>query len=545
MKIREALIRLMETEAPAGAGRCNCENLNCDHGEAPCKSPAGKRKAMYVGALCDRCASKMPSKYMQEADSEDETKPLGANPLEPKASTVGKTSTAPLGNTSVIARPQMAAGAEAEKGLTMPAYQKPKQVGKPPPPSKNRKAWDMTQDFLKQHGMDLRGQKVAPSKVSGGPGGETGPGYPGKFVGQVWDTSKVVSKNVSWKDKETGDPRYGKVQGKGVHRMVWDGQAWVTDDEFTKKFGKKAEESVREAIVRIMESDESEDIEDLGTAEEMIDAIELALRGLRHLVGDVEDHEEEEHDVDEAHLGFKKLKGKLAHQKGVTDPAALAASIGRKKYGTAGMAKKSAAGRKKHESMVDSYAQDEANFPWHKFDPDRQSRGTLNPRPTDTNHSTDDSLGFGGGSSAGGKKVDWEDIRSRLPSAAANFERAFGPDAVKRFDFSYGGKGVIAASKKNPDMKYTWDVSDRSKGWQQLDPKEAPPGFGESRELGEDHVYRDSQEFAEDNPKIDPRVAEKILKKHGMEMRDYLLDNPQEKNAQLIDTQNLLGWMGY
>lgn len=50
---------------------------------------------------------------------------------------------------------------------------------------------------------------------------------------------------------------------------------------------------------------------------------------------------------DEGHIGFSKLKGKLSHKSGVNDPGALAASIGRKKYGAAGMAKKSAAGRKK------------------------------------------------------------------------------------------------------------------------------------------------------------------------------------------------------
>lgn len=50
--------------------------------------------------------------------------------------------------------------------------------------------------------------------------------------------------------------------------------------------------------------------------------------------------------VDEKHIGFKKLKGKLAHKKGVKDAGALAASIGRKKYGAKGMAKKAAAGRK-------------------------------------------------------------------------------------------------------------------------------------------------------------------------------------------------------
>lgn len=43
---------------------------------------------------------------------------------------------------------------------------------------------------------------------------------------------------------------------------------------------------------------------------------------------------------------FKALTKKLDRQ-GVEDPAALAASIGRKKYGAKKMAKMSAAGRKK------------------------------------------------------------------------------------------------------------------------------------------------------------------------------------------------------
>jgi hypothetical protein len=47
------------------------------------------------------------------------------------------------------------------------------------------------------------------------------------------------------------------------------------------------------------------------------------------------------------HEGFAKLKGELSHEKGVAEPGALAASIGRKKYGAAGMAKKAAAGRAK------------------------------------------------------------------------------------------------------------------------------------------------------------------------------------------------------
>lgn len=43
---------------------------------------------------------------------------------------------------------------------------------------------------------------------------------------------------------------------------------------------------------------------------------------------------------------FNALKNKLATEPGVRDPAALAASIGRKKYGKAGFANLSEKGRK-------------------------------------------------------------------------------------------------------------------------------------------------------------------------------------------------------
>lgn len=43
--------------------------------------------------------------------------------------------------------------------------------------------------------------------------------------------------------------------------------------------------------------------------------------------------------------GFKKLKGELAH-KGAENPSALAAYIGRKKYGAEGMEKMAEAGKK-------------------------------------------------------------------------------------------------------------------------------------------------------------------------------------------------------
>lgn len=44
---------------------------------------------------------------------------------------------------------------------------------------------------------------------------------------------------------------------------------------------------------------------------------------------------------------FAALKKKLAGRPGVTDPGALAASIGRKKYGNKRMAKMAAAGRRR------------------------------------------------------------------------------------------------------------------------------------------------------------------------------------------------------
>lgn len=47
-----------------------------------------------------------------------------------------------------------------------------------------------------------------------------------------------------------------------------------------------------------------------------------------------------------ARIGFKKLKRQLA-ARGVRSPGGLAATIGRKKYGKAGMAAKAAAGRRK------------------------------------------------------------------------------------------------------------------------------------------------------------------------------------------------------
>ena len=54
-----------------------------------------------------------------------------------------------------------------------------------------------------------------------------------------------------------------------------------------------------------------------------------------------------------AHIGFAALKAQLAAKPGVYDPGALAAHIGRKKYGAAGMAAKAAIGRAKKRTARD------------------------------------------------------------------------------------------------------------------------------------------------------------------------------------------------
>jgi hypothetical protein len=47
------------------------------------------------------------------------------------------------------------------------------------------------------------------------------------------------------------------------------------------------------------------------------------------------------------HIGFEKLEKKIAAKGDVSDPGAVAAAIGRQKYGAKAMARKAAAGRRK------------------------------------------------------------------------------------------------------------------------------------------------------------------------------------------------------
>jgi len=66
---------------------------------------------------------------------------------------------------------------------------------------------------------------------------------------------------------------------------------------------------------------------------------------------DEDDEDEDEEEMDEAYIGFKKLKAKIAAKGGARNPAAVAAAIGRKKYGKEKFQAAAAAGKKMSEAM--------------------------------------------------------------------------------------------------------------------------------------------------------------------------------------------------
>jgi len=55
---------------------------------------------------------------------------------------------------------------------------------------------------------------------------------------------------------------------------------------------------------------------------------------------------DKEEKLQKQYMGFQKLKGKIAKQGKVSDPAAVAAAVGRKKYGKAGFQALATAGKR-------------------------------------------------------------------------------------------------------------------------------------------------------------------------------------------------------
>jgi len=99
----------------------------------------------------------------------------------------------------------------------------------------------------------------------------------------------------------------------------------------------------------VAEEVESEDDVELFSEEIDIDELASIIESLTD--EDFDDLTEENTlELEEKYEGFAKLKGELAHKAGVKNPGALAAAIGRKKYGKEKFQAAAAKGKKLHEA---------------------------------------------------------------------------------------------------------------------------------------------------------------------------------------------------
>ena len=112
-------------------------------------------------------------------------------------------------------------------------------------------------------------------------------------------------------------------------------------------------ETMRATVAKSMfateqaEETSEEPIEEELVFEEFADEdVAVIIQGLTEEEFNEELTEDDEISLTEKYIGFAKLKGQLARKPGVKNPAAVAAAIGRKKYGKEKFQKMAAAGKK-------------------------------------------------------------------------------------------------------------------------------------------------------------------------------------------------------
>jgi len=112
-------------------------------------------------------------------------------------------------------------------------------------------------------------------------------------------------------------------------------------------------ETMRATVAKSMfateqvEETSEEPIEEELVFEEFADEdVAVIIQGLTEEEFNEELSEDDEISLTEKYIGFAKLKGQLARKPGVKNPAAVAAAIGRKKYGKEKFQKMAAAGKK-------------------------------------------------------------------------------------------------------------------------------------------------------------------------------------------------------
>ena len=97
----------------------------------------------------------------------------------------------------------------------------------------------------------------------------------------------------------------------------------------------------------VEQSEQAEAIEEELVFEEFADEdVAVIIQTLSEEEFNEELSEDDEISLTEKYMGFAKLKGQLARKPGVKNPAAVAAAIGRKKYGKEKFQKMAAAGKK-------------------------------------------------------------------------------------------------------------------------------------------------------------------------------------------------------
>jgi hypothetical protein len=109
---------------------------------------------------------------------------------------------------------------------------------------------DKTMDALTQPGAQKVGQagyrpsSSAPRGPQGNQNGQGGgstqqlakPNYRGSYVGQTQTTNgQHTYKNVSWQKKGSDERGFGKVPSMQKATVVWDGNDWISQDEFDRK----------------------------------------------------------------------------------------------------------------------------------------------------------------------------------------------------------------------------------------------------------------------------------------------------------------------
>jgi hypothetical protein len=97
----------------------------------------------------------------------------------------------------------------------------------------------------------------------------------------------------------------------------------------------------------------------LSKVQSEVESLHSYIEGEKRRTGMVKEENEEVEQVDEKYMGFKKLKASIAAKGDVRNPAAVAAAIGRKKYGKEKFQAMAAAGKKAANEEVEQVTEAE------------------------------------------------------------------------------------------------------------------------------------------------------------------------------------------